>query len=115
MPQRGEDRLEDVRYVRPCRSLRLGGGRGSGEDGRLRPRLPGRLHQPLSFRSTGARSRTAPALAAGQVQRELCGHQDRRGSGPVVELIRIEDRKIQEIEAIFLPQLLPYGFGTGWD
>ena len=37
------------------------------------------------------------------------------GSGPVVELFRIHDRQIQEIEAIFLPQLLPYGFGTGWD
>jgi hypothetical protein len=37
------------------------------------------------------------------------------GSGPVVELFRIHNRQIQEIEAIFLPQLLPYGFGTGWD
>jgi hypothetical protein len=37
------------------------------------------------------------------------------GSGPVVELFRIHDRQIQEIEAIFLPQLLPFGFGTGWD
>jgi hypothetical protein len=37
------------------------------------------------------------------------------GSGPVVELFRIHNRQIQEIEAIFLPQLLPYGFETGWD
>jgi hypothetical protein len=37
------------------------------------------------------------------------------GSGPVVELFRIHNRQIREIEAIFLPQLLPYGFGTGWD
>lgn len=37
------------------------------------------------------------------------------GSGPVVELFRVHNRQIQEIEAIFLPRLLPYGFGTGWD
>jgi hypothetical protein len=57
--------------------------------------VPGRINEPDA--SGKRRSSMAP------------------GSGPVVELFRIHDRQIQEIEAIFLPQLLPYGFGTGWD
>lgn len=57
--------------------------------------VPGRINEPDA--SGKRRSSMAP------------------GSGPVVELFRIHDRQIQEIEAVFLPQLLPYGFDTGWD
>jgi hypothetical protein len=57
--------------------------------------VPGRINEPDA--NGNRRSSMAP------------------GSGPVVELFRIHNRQIQEIEAIFLPQLLPYGFDTGWD
>lgn len=36
-------------------------------------------------------------------------------SGPLMELFRIRDGKIAEIEAVFYPHQLPYGFTTGWD
>lgn len=36
-------------------------------------------------------------------------------SGPLMELFRIRDGKLAEIEAVFYPHPLPYGFPTGWD
>ena len=36
-------------------------------------------------------------------------------SGPLMELFRIRDGKIAEIEAVFYPHQLPYGFTTGWN